>query len=452
MHLTYSCPNHQKIVTTIGIRIRIFILSAVFCLSACANLSNSDSSEIKIPQSPLLGAVERKSGLIAFISTDGNIYTMNQAGQDLTQITTDATFGEGKLRYYSHVTWAPDGNQIAYVSYSGSNPQDVEAHLYVSQSNGGDAREVFASDRMIPLFLYWAPDNNSLAFLSTQKGSNSQILRLSKLDGTESQVLDSGQPLFWSWAPSGKRMLIHGNASRPDSRLAYLWLEDSIIEDGLPVHPAVFQAPEFSPDGNHIMFAGITDDGESALMTLDRTTSLQNIIAKYEGTVSFQWSPVDDRIAFTPSQDANLATQGQGPLTVMSKQTPPKHLLSTGENVIGFFWSPDGTKIAYFQGVVSQEGETQTLGQFTHLELHVVKIPQGESELLFSFVPSEQFATLLPYIDQYQRTLTIWSPDSQYLAISGYTQQGPAIVVAQAEGDFEPRVLEPGILAVWSWK
>ena len=92
------------------------------------------------------------------------------------------------------------------------------------------------------------------------------------------------------------------------------------------------------------------------------------------------------------------------------------------------------------------------MGQFTHLELHVIKIPQGESTLLFSFVPSEQFATLLPYIDQYQRTLTIWSPDSQYLAISGYTQQGPAIVVAQADGDFEPRVLEPGILAVWSWK
>ena len=79
-------------------------------------------------------------------------------------------------------------------------------------------------------------------------------------------------------------------------------------------------------------------------------------------------------------------------------------------------------------------------------------VPGGESELLFSFVPSEQFAALLPYIDQYQRTLTIWSPDSQHLALSAYTRQGPKIVVAQAEGDFEPRLLEAGTLPVWSWK
>ena len=452
MHLTYSRPDCKNIVPAIGIRMKALMLAAVFCISACANLSNSDESGIKVPQSPLLGAVERKSGLIAFISSDGNIYTMNQAGQDLTQITTDATFGDGQLHYYSHVTWSPDGSQIAYVSYSGSNPQDVEAQLYVSQSNGANAREIFASDRMIPRFLYWAPNSNSLAFLSAQKGSNSQILRLSKLDGTESQVLDSGQPLFWSWTPSSKRMLIHGNGSGPGSRLAYLWLGNTIIEDGLQVHPASFQAPDFSPDGNHIIFAGITDDGNSALITLERTTGLQNIIAEYQGTVSFQWSPIDDHIAFTSSQDDTLTTQNQRPLTVMRNQTSPIQLLSTGENVIGFFWSPDGTKIAYFQGAVSQGGEIRTMGQFTHLELHVIKIPQGESKLLFSFVPSEQFATLLPYIDQYQRTLTIWSPDSQYLAISGYTQQGPAIVVAQAEGDFEPRVLEPGILAVWAWK
>jgi hypothetical protein len=120
--------------------------------------------------------------------------------------------------------------------------------------------------------------------------------------------------------------------------------------------------------------------------------------------------------------------------------------------VVGFFWSPDGTRIAYFQGATNPEAETRALGQFTHLELHAIAIPSGESELLFSFVPSTQFASLLPYIDQYQRTLTIWSPDSQYLALSAYTQQGPKIVVAQAEGDFEPRLLESGTLAVWSWK
>jgi hypothetical protein len=136
----------------------------------------------------------------------------------------------------------------------------------------------------------------------------------------------------------------------------------------------------------------------------------------------------------------------------MTTQQPARRLLTIGENVVGFFWSPDGSRIAYFEGAVSPGAETRPLGGFTHLELHVISVPSGERELLFSFVPSEQFAALLPYIDQYQRTLTIWSPDSKYLALSAYTQQGPRIVIAQADGDFEPRLLESGTLAVWSWK
>jgi len=450
MHAIDSPREAHKVINKTAMRLALLALATALWLAACEQVSSRGGQGFRVPQSPLLGAVERKSGLIAFIGSDGNIHTMNQAGQDLTQITHDATFGEGALRYYGHVTWAPDGRQIAYVSYSGSNPQDVEAHLYVSQSDGVDAREVFASDRMIPVFLYWAPDSDTLSFLATQTDGNSGILRLSKLDGTESQVVDSGQPLFWAWAPSGKRMLIHSNGTRRESRLAYLWLGDSIIEEGLPVRTAPFQAPAFSPDGNQILYAGITDEGESALMMLDRTSSRQQIIAGYEGTVAFQWSPDEEHIAFASSPDTALATRGS--LTVMTTRTPPRQLLTIGENVVGFFWSPDGTRIAFFQGAVSQEAETRPLDRFTHLELHVMAVPDGESELLFSFVPSDQFAALLPYIDQYQRTLTIWSPDSQYLALSAYTQQGPRIVVAQAEGEFEPRLLEPGTLPVWSWK
>ena len=450
MHLTHSHPKARKVDNKTSMRIALLTLTTGFWLAACGQFSDSSDNGFKVPQSPLLGAVERKSGLIAFINIDGNVYTMNQAGQDLTQITTDATLGEGAIRYYGQVTWAPDGLNIAYVSYSGSNLQNVEAHLYVSQSDGSNAREVFASDRMTPIFLYWAPDSSGLAFLARLTDGNSGILRLSKLDGADSQVLDSGQPLFWDWAPSSKRMLVHSNGARGDSRLAYLWLEDSIIEEGLPVHIAPFQAPAFSPDGSHILFAGITDEGDSALMTLDRNNKRQQVIEGYEGSVAFQWSPNGEHIAFGHSQDTPFATQG--PLIVMTTQEPPRRLLTIGENVVGFFWSPDGSRIAYFEGAVSPDAETRPLGGFTHLELHVISVPSGESELLFSFVPSEQFAALLPYIDQYQRTLTIWSPDSKYLALSAYTQQGPKIVIAQADGDFEPRLLESGTLAVWSWK
>jgi Tol biopolymer transport system component len=74
---------------------------------------------------------------------------MDQAGKNVVQLTSDATTSDEQVLYYTHVTWAPNGNQIAYVSYTGSNTQTMEAHLYVSDANGTNTNEVFASDRMI---------------------------------------------------------------------------------------------------------------------------------------------------------------------------------------------------------------------------------------------------------------------------------------------------------------
>ena len=430
------------------------LLVILLCCSmtACAMLNNQEDNKLRIPQSPLLKSIERKSGLIAYVGIDGNIYTMDQAGKNVVQLTTDATISDEQVLYYTHVTWAPNGNQIAYVSYTGANTQTMEAHLYVSDANGTNTKEVFASDRMIPIFLYWAPNSKSLAFLSTQTDGNSGILRLSLLDGQESTILDSGQPLFWAWAPSSKRLLIHSNGSDYDSRLSYLYLGETIVEESLSIKPASFQAPAFSPNGDEIMYVGTTESEDSTLITLNRLDNRSKSLAAVKGQVAFEYSPTGKHVAYIDSDNSNNSWIS-GTLSVMETQgSNPQTLANIGDNIIGFFWSPDGEKIAYFKSLVAQEEIDGEIKQFSYLELHVLSIIDGTSNNLFSFAPSELFAALLPYIDQYQRTFTIWSPDSQYLALSAYTEQGPAIVVAQAESNFEPRILEFGMLPVWSWK
>ena len=427
-------------------------LLACFCMAACGRLSDQQANKLQIPQSPLLRSIERKSGLIAYVGIDGNIYTMDQAGKNIVQLTSDATTSDEKVLYYTHVTWAPNGHQIAYVSYSGSSIQDMEAHLYVSDANGTNTKEIFANNRMIPIFLYWAPNSKSLAFLATQTDGDSGILRLSSLDGQVPIILDSGQPLFWAWAPSSKRLLIHSNGSDYDSRISYLYLGENIVEESLSIKPASFQAPTFSPKGDEIMFAGVTENEESAIITLNRLDNRSRTLTTIKGVVAFEYSPNGKHVAYI---DSNNSTNSwiKGTLNVMETQgSKPQKLSSIGDNVIGFFWSPDGEKIAYFKSAVKQEEIDGIIERFTHLELHVLSIIDGTSKNLFSFAPTELFAALLPYIDQYQRTFTIWSPDSQYLTFSAYTEQGPAIFVAQAEGDFEPRILEFGMLPVWSWR
>ena len=435
-----------------GIIYTLLLLLLCCSMTACAILSSQENDKLRIPQSPLLKSIERKSGLIAYVGIDGNIYTMDQAGKNVVQLTSDATTTDEQVLYYTHVTWAPNGNQIAYVSYTGSNTQTMEAHLYVSDANGTNTKEVFASDRMIPIFLYWAPNSKSLAFLATQTDGNSGILRLSLLDGQEPMVLDTGQPLFWAWAPSSKRLLIHSNGSDYDSRLSYLYLGETIVEESLSINPASFQAPAFSPNGDEIMYVGTTENEGSAIITLNRLDNRSKSLTAVKGQVAFEYSPTGKHVAYIDSDNSNNSWIS-GTLSVMETQgTNPQTLANIDDNIIGFFWSPDGKKIAYFKSVVTQEEIDGVIEQFSYLELHVLSIIDGTRNNLFSFAPSELFAALLPYIDQYQRTFTIWSPDSQYLALSAYTEQGPAIVVAQAESNFEPRILEFGMLPVWSWK
>src|ERR1700745_1042065 len=63
---------------------------------------------LRVPQNQLSGLLERKSGLIAYLGTDGNIYTIDQAGQRKTQITKDAFVSNTDFMFYGLPTWSPD--------------------------------------------------------------------------------------------------------------------------------------------------------------------------------------------------------------------------------------------------------------------------------------------------------------------------------------------------------
>jgi Tol biopolymer transport system component len=135
--------------------------------------------------------------------------------------------------------------------------------------------------------------------------------------------------------------------------------------------------------------------------------------------------------------------------------------LFTDENVYAFFWSPNDKKIAYFipmiaDGTSSSSGQDDPNAQEQQqllVQLKVVDVDTGESKELYTFPPTDQFAAILPYFDQYHRSATIWSPDSNNLVLSFLTGDGePGIAVAAASGQLEPRVITQGYVAFWSWE
>jgi Tol biopolymer transport system component len=142
-------------------------------------------------------------------------------------------------------------------------------------------------------------------------------------------------------------------------------------------------------------------------------------------------------------------------LKVLDPQKPDEITTVDQEGAVGFFWSPDSKKIAFFvPEVVTQENETQGAAQRVPvLNAYVFDVRRGTSELLIQFVPTEHFASLFPFFDQYQRSTTIWSPDSQRLAISAYDGEGnPGIYILDVSGRLEFRHITQGQLAYWSWK
>ena len=120
-------------------------------------------------------------------------------------------------------------------------------------------------------------------------------------------------------------------------------------------------------------------------------------------------------------------------------------------------WAPDGKQLAYFKVVLvaseSDDDQGSPGEENFFLELYVVDARSGKTKRLTAFQPTLSFINLLGNFDQYQRSMTLWSPDSNNLVIPAILAEGAqGFAIVPASGDFEPRLLVEGIMASWSWK
>jgi Tol biopolymer transport system component len=409
-----------------------------------------------VPQSPFLKTLERKSGLIAYIGLDGNIFVSDQAGGNLRQLTDDANLPENQsniYRLYQYPTWSQDGNQLAFVGTS-SQGTGIRSELLVANMNDEKVNEVYASESEHPFYLYWSPDNVNVSLLSTSISGQSLILQNVPSDGGERTIIDTGLPYYWSWAPDGSTMIVHtgGPNSTSPPHLSFLRMDSDILEDGLDSTPASFQAPAWSPDGSHILLSRVNDQGKNEISLTDGNGNFEKAIGTFDINTAFAWSPDSTRVAYIAgTQQLNAGTIGS--LYIVDIETLEE--VVKDEDVYGFFWSPNGEKIAYFRPILTNQAAdgSQTSAQRLLLQLSMLDVATGESRDLFTYQPSEQFARILPYFDQYHQSATIWSPDNNNLVLSFLDSQGNAgIAIVAASGQLEPRLLAEGYLGIWSWK
>jgi TolB protein len=417
--------------------------------------------DMQVPQSPLLPTLERKSGLISYMGTDGNMYVSDQGGGQLKQLTEDAVIPENQgdpVVYYQYPTWSRDGSQLAFMGVS-ADGQKAKSKLIVANMDDDSVKEVYASESEHPIYLNWSPDNTNLSFISSTVSGQNMILQSIPATGGERTILDTGSPYYWSWAPDGSAMVVHagGAAASTPQHLAFLNVDlesTTITEYGLDATPASFQAPAWSPDGSRIAVARTAEDQNEIIVT-DASGENPQTVGTFTEKTAFAWSSDGTRFAYIDGEQA-LDAGTIGPLHVVDMETSEE--IVKEENIIAFFWSPSGEEIAYFillqtqaEGNSGESGGAQGAAQYV-LNLHVLDVTNGESRELFTYRPTQQFLSILPYFDQYHQSATIWSPDNNNLVLSFLGQSGPGIAVVAASGNLEPRILAQGFLAFWSWE
>jgi Tol biopolymer transport system component len=408
---------------------------------------------VRVPQNQFSGLLEHKVGLIAYLSTDGNIYTIDQGGQSKTPITKNAYISDTTFLFYGLPTWSPDSQSIAFVSYAGTRGQNPSSMgLYTAPKNGKAVTQALTSTQ--PLVYYsWSPDGRRVSFISTTDNSN-LAFQVVGSDGAKQQLVDAGVPYYWAWAPDGHTVLAHNG-----THLSLLQVGDSVTEQSLNFEAAEFKAPAFSPNGKQMLVAAAAQNGQPALLLADAQGQNVKPLAEYTGSIAFEWSPDGQRVAYLTSDSPTAGSTGH--LVVVDPNGQSKPVALAGTDVYAFFWSPDSKSLAYFTHgqPASSAPPTPTpdpsgsSNSSFLLKLSVLDAHSGASHSVATFTPSERFLDVIPYFDQYDQSLTIWSPDSTNLVVSAYRSDGvPCVWVVNASGHLDPRFIDTGWMGFWSWK
>lgn len=387
---------------------------------------------------------------IAFVGNDNNLWLVSPQGDRLRSLTTDG-------RGYRFPTWAPDGRRVAFIGPDDKN----NTSLYISPTGSGDPVVVFNEPSSAPFYLYWAPDSNSITFL-TQELSGLTMRQVDTRTPDMSRSLAEGAPFYWVWSPNSDKMLMHVGGSRSASAEAHISLLENQQEAErieLDLAPGRFQAPVWSSDGKHIFYIAADNQATEAIFKTNAETLEQSKVTKIGGSAHIVLSPDDQFIAYLQRERGTPPPFGKAYLVNTDGEN---HQLLTDDPVASIYWSPDSTKVALLslsranEGPTAQkiEGLAAPLRQEVFLRWWIYNVDTEELEPLISFSPTQPFLQTVPFFDQYHLSLTFWSPDSRYLVVTKESSngEGGSVWVVDTTGQEDPRRVGDGTLAVWSWK
>lgn len=161
-----------------------------------------------------------------------------------------------------YVDFSRDGQWVTYVAYR-------EGSLWRSKIDGSERLQL-TYPPMYPVLPRWSPDRKKIIFFEFARGNApARIYEVSADGGSPRELLpdDRSQQLDPNWSPDGNQLIFAGESNNPASSIRILDLKTRQLST-LPGSAGLY-SPRWSPDGQHI--SAFSADSKTLLLFDMRT-------------------------------------------------------------------------------------------------------------------------------------------------------------------------------------
>jgi hypothetical protein len=358
------------------------------------------------------------SGRIAFVGADKQVHVVDAGGGQHRQVTfangpgATAPWGVPIQRDHSSwPCWSPDGRWLACFQSHTVPGGDGPAWLTVLEVDGVEERRLAALPDGLPIYIQWnAQAERVAALIQVEDQLELSVCAISDIGGQ--RLVEQGVPLFFSWLPNGRRLLVHtgerDGLKRLVGRSADGVGEDDIFNDV----PGAFCTPMVV--------------GEQAIYVTSREESSDLCIGSLTGERSHVLAEVEGLVAMIPSPDGrwvaySTAARGQEAIYEgirLARTDGSKDELLVEGPCKAFMWSPTGDRIIVAAPARRQPG----------LMWRIVEVPSGEVRELCTFWPSQDQMFYLHFFEQFSQSHPLISPDGKHLVFAGHPAPGNSSV------------------------
>lgn len=329
-------------------------------------------------------------------------------------------------------TWSPDGTQIVWSTTDGSAQPIVTTTELGSESTKDTPAPFF------PFYYSWSPTGERIGMLGNGSSGTIEFAILDVEDGAI-KTIDTGAPFYFDWSPDGESVVAHvGNSELRVIDAASGAELSSVPSSGL------FQAPQWTELG--ILFQESTASSIQARGVVMQRSTTQRIVlgdpggdveelAKFDGASAF--AARGDMVAYL--KPSVLSTNAGPAVWVKQIDGPEQPVLASG--VLAFQWSPNGRRLLVLEATVEPQGPRLRWSVWS----------DGELIRFESFAPTLTFLSrYLPFWDQYNRSISIWSPDGDSFVYTAEIDGASEVFVQRVADGVAAERIGTGEFASWS--